>query len=221
MLIKIKDADSFRCAVNARADKDFQAVFRYVRLSPKGALTGCDGYVLAHNPNGVHPFGGDEELFIRPAKNVPTTAKAICIDTDAKIIRWSKRPVAHDGEAGEVAPDANWLAQCTEVVACDLAFGGFQFPDVERVIPSARMPGAVGPVAFNIKYVERLTKGIDFPARSNSPIVIERSGPANAPAVLYYPGGDPDLTLLIVPLRIDDLVKEARLRPVNGAEKAA
>lgn len=203
MQIKIKDADSFRCAVNSTSNKDFSAVYRYVRLGPTGALTGTNGYFAAHNKNGVEPFDHPHDVFIIPEKNVPLWAENIVVDTDARLIHFSD----DKGKAGVVM---------IRDVSSD---GVMQYPDVERVIPSHRQAGKTeGPFSINIKYLEQITKGINFRKGTNNHIRIERSGDSAAPMIVYHPDADPDLVLLLVPLRVED--GEERLKPINGAKAA-
>ena len=200
MLIKIKDHDAFRCATNiALGADDYQRVFHYVRLSPEGAVTGTDNRMLAHNPRGCEPFEGEGDVFVRPAKAIPLNARDIEIDTEAKLIRY----VA--GRKG--APG---------VIPCEVTTEGI-FPDVERVIPSHYEPTDGTPLALNWKLLERLTKGLDLSSEDKFQVRLERSG-SHTPVLIYVPS-NPDLTLLLMPLWIEDA--EPRLTPRPVSEKAA
>jgi len=191
MLIKIKDPDAFRCATNiALGANDYQRVFHYVRLSPKGAVTGTDSYILAHNPRGCEPFEGEDDVLVRPAKAIPLNARDIEIDTEAKLIRY----VTGSKGALGVMPYTT---------------GEGMFPDVERVIPSHYEPTDGTPLVLNWKLLERLTKGLNLSSEDRFQVRLERSG-SNTPVLIYVPS-NPDLTLLLMPLWVEDA--EPRLTP--------
>lgn len=199
MLIRIKDADAFRCATNvALGAKDHQRAYRYVRLSPEGAVTGTDGYMLAHNPRGCEPFEGEGDVLVRPAKAIPLNARDIEIDTEAGLIRY----VTGSKGAPGVMPYTT---------------GEGMFPDVERVIPSHYEPTDGTPLALNWKLLERLTKGLDLSSEDDFEVRLERSG-SQTPVLIYVPS-NPDLTLLLMPLWVEDA--EPRLTPWPVSERVA
>jgi len=199
MQIKIRDANAFRCATNIALGADgYQRAYRYVRLSPEGAVTGTDGYMLAHNSRGCEPFEGEGDVLVRPAKAIPLNARDIEIDTEVKLIRYM---TGSKGAPG-VMPYTT---------------GEGMFPDVERVIPSHYEPTDGTPLAVNWKLLTRLTKGLDLSSRNNFQVRLERSG-SQTPVLIYVPD-NPDLTLLLMPLRVEDA--EPRLKPWPVSERAA
>lgn len=199
MLIKIKDPDAFRCATNiALGADDYQHVYQYVRLSPEGAVTGTDNRMLAHNPRGCEPFEGEGDVLVRPAKAIPLNARDIEIDTEAKLIRY----VTGSKGAPGVMPYTT---------------GEGMFPDVERVIPSHYESTDGIPLAVNWKLLERLTKGLNLSDEDKFQVRLERSG-SQTPVLIYVPS-NPDLTLLLMPLWIEDV--EPRLTPWPVSEKTA
>jgi hypothetical protein len=200
MLIKIKDPDAFRCATNvALGAQNYQGVYRYVRLSPQGAVTGTDGFMLAHNPRGCEPFEGEGDVLVRPQKAIPAGAWNIKVDTDAGLVTYVTGPKNTPG-----------------VIPCGVTTEG-AFPDVERVIPSHYKPTDGTPLAVNWKLLTRLTKGLNLSGRDNFQVRLERSG-SQTPVLIYVPD-NPDLTLALMPLRTEDA--EPRLKPWPVSERAA
>lgn len=87
--IKIISEQALRFAQAATSPKDKVPVFRHIRVLPDGAISGTNGYTLAHHPAAAEPFEG-EPLYIIPQRTIPTNAKDIVLDIERGQMRYKQ-----------------------------------------------------------------------------------------------------------------------------------
>ena len=181
MQIIVKNPTAFRVAQASTSKQDFQASFRYINIKPDGRMYATNGYYGMRHASAVEPFDSEKDVFVMPTKDVPKGARDIIIDTDAQIITFTT------GSRGNPKPG---------VVACKVETENLVFPDFDRVVPSQAKAWDSDIIGYNVQYLATLDKALG----GDGQMYWQTSGTGASPSLIIT--DDPDLTILIVPLRI-------------------
>ena len=192
MIINIVKDHAFIGANLFRADADFQAVFRFIRISPSGRVTGTDGFRASDHKHGAEPFDLEGDVFIRPLGKIPKNAHSFSIELPDE--PYSKSGGTFQGQI-HYKTGKNIHTAKPGVVLCEATYM-HTFPDVDRVIPTVGKAPEGSVFGINAKFLMDVATVI-----GNNQVWWQTSG-TSTPALAINPD-DPHHTLLLVPLRVD------------------
>lgn len=184
MKITITNKTAFRLAHAAADPKNRSTMFRGVRLSPDGGVTGTDGFRIAHHPHGVEPFEG-EPVMVKLDKAPPAgDAGDWIVDTDTRIL-----------EAG------------SKRITCEV-WEGKDYVPFEHILPNTGVAPMVDVMGVNARYLHDFAK---VASRDSHAVWQFTARGADGQVMLSMLTGDKNQVALLVPLR-DDTLRSPILR---------